>query len=358
VDRFCLGWNPALDQYLEKFDLNSFVRITTKHKTVFRAVTVYGDELNCYVPGKMLHDATPAELPAVGDWCIVGDKFVDESNEPAATIMKLVPRYSKISRMSAGTDSGEQLLAANIDFVFIVTSANKDFSINRLQRYVLLARSGGTQPVIVLSKTDLVDHELLGSIIEDLQNAFPDLPYACISSVSGSGIDQVRGLISAGQTAVFVGSSGVGKSTLVNKLLARHLQRTQDVRDADDKGRHTTSGSGLFFLDTGGMIIDTPGLREVQVVGDANELETMMPTVAEFAGSCKFANCNHGNEPGCAVQAALADGTLSPQEFGNYVRLQREVAFARRKLDQRLESAERKKWKRVAIEARRRDKAR
>jgi ribosome biogenesis GTPase len=358
VDRFCLGWNPVLDQYLEKFQLENFVRITIKHKTVFRAVTIYGDELNCYVSGKMLHDASDADLPAVGDWCVIGDKYVDESNEQASTISQVIPRYSKISRMSAGTDSGEQLLAANVDFVFIVTSANSDFSVNRLQRYVLLSRSGNTQPVIILSKTDLVDHELLGSIIEQIHDAFPDLPYACISSISGSGVDQVRGLISAGQTAVFVGSSGVGKSTLVNKLLARHLQRTQDVRQADEKGRHTTSGSGLFFLSTGGMIIDTPGLREVQVLGDASELQSIMPTVAEFARNCKFADCTHGQEPGCAVQIALSDGSLSHQEFANYGRLQREIAFARRKLDDRLESAERKKWKRIALDTRRRQKAR
>ena len=358
MNKFCLGWNPALDPLLEKFPAEQFVRITTKYKTMFRAVTVCGDPLNCYLPGKLRYDAGPAGTPVVGDWCVVGERYVDESNEPAASITHLVPRYSKISRMSAGSDSGEQILAANVDYVFIVTSVNQDFSVNRLHRYVLLARAGNAQPVLVLSKTDLADAGTLGDAIEEVQNALTEIPFACVSSFEGNGIEQVRALISEGQTGVFVGSSGVGKSTLVNKLLSRHAQRTQEVRTEDDKGRHTTSGSDLFLLETGGIIIDTAGLREVQVLGDADELDVMMPTIAEVAGKCRFADCTHDSEPECAVVRALADGAVSEADLTNYRKLQRELAFARRKLDDRLQKAEHNKWKRIAIESRRRNKAR
>jgi ribosome biogenesis GTPase len=353
-----LGWNPVLDPLLENFQPEQFARITAKYKNKFRAVTICGDELNCYLPGKLWNSTAEADLPVTGDWCIVGDRYVDESNEPGASVVQLIPRYSKISRMGAGPDVGEQILAANVDYVFVVTSVNKDFSVNRLHRYILLARSGNSQPVIVLSKTDLADADALGDAVEAVQNALPEVPFACVSSVAGNGIDQVRALICEGQTAVFVGSSGVGKSTLVNKLLSRHAQKTQDVRGTDDKGRHTTSGSDLFLLDTGGIIIDTAGLREVQVVGDADELDAMIPSVAEFALQCRFADCTHQDEPECAVLQALSDGRLSQDELANYKKLQRELAFARRKLDDRFQRMEHNKWKRISIENRRRNKAR
>jgi ribosome biogenesis GTPase / thiamine phosphate phosphatase len=358
LDKFDLGWNPALDHYLGKFPEARLVRVTEKHKTAYRAVTTCGDYLRCYLPGKLLYGSLSAELPAVGDWCVVGETYADEANDLAATITEMLPRCSKLSRMSAGTDSAEQILAANIDFVFIVTSLNKDFSVNRLRRYVFLARSGNAQPVIVLSKADLAERCEIDSIAEDLHTAFPDVPSAFVSAHSGIGVEQVRALLSPGQTAVFVGSSGVGKSTLVNKLLERDLQKTSEVREADDKGRHTTSGSGLFFVEEGGMIIDTPGLREVQVLGDADELDALMPSVAELSGACRFADCSHKHEPGCAVREALDNGVLPRSDFQTYERMEREVAFARRKLDEQLAAAERKKWKRIAMDNRRRRQAR
>jgi ribosome biogenesis GTPase / thiamine phosphate phosphatase len=354
VDRFDLGWNSVLDQKCEEFSSEFLVRITERHKTAYRGITANGDYVNCYLAGRvMFGSASNADLPAVGDWCVVGNRFVDESNDEAAMISQLLPRYSKLSRMSAGTDSAEQVLAANVDFVFVVTSINRDFSINRVLRYVLLAKSGNSQPVIVLSKIDLSDEQPLAVAIGELAIRFPDSPCICVSALSGKGIHDLRSTLGVGQTAVFVGSSGVGKSTLVNEMLGRNLQKTTDVRSIDDKGRHTTSGSGLFLLDSGGMIIDTPGLREVAVLGEAETLDAMMPNVADLSSGCKFVDCSHRQEPGCAVLTALDEGILTKEQFASYARLEREIAFARRKLDQRAQSAERKKWKRIAIDNRR-----
>lgn len=353
MDRFDLGWNTALDPLLEKFQLDRFVRITEKHKTAYRAITTNGAPITCYLPGRLLHNQISSELPAVGDWCIIGEHFLDESNNPAATITEVVPRYSKVSRMSAGTDSAEQLLAANVDFVFIVTSLNRDLNLNRIQRFVLLSKSGNTSPVILLSKADLCEQSEIDGALEAVQKSFPELLCLPVSSTTKSGLDELYRILLPGQTAVFIGSSGVGKSTLVNTLLEQEIQATHVLRN-NEKGRHTTTHSGLFHLPNGAMLIDTPGLREVQVLGELEDLNETVPEISEFAENCKFADCTHKHEPGCAVLSALEDGSLSEHQYSGYIQLEREIAYARRKLDARAQSAERRKWKQITMDARRR----
>lgn len=354
LDQYQLGWSAAWDQYLEASSIQSFARVTARHKGAYSAMTASAQLLNCFLSGKIQRGSlSNAELPAVGDWCKITEIFSNGGNEPAAKIIEVLPRKSKITRLLAGSETDEQVLAANIDIVFVVTSVNRDFNINRLRRYVLLAEHGNARPVIILSKADLLDNP--SEIREELNRVFPKVEYIMTSSISLSGIEQIEKLLSAGTSAVFVGSSGVGKSTLVNTLLSEKVQKTQEVRADDQRGKHTTSSSGLFFTANGGIIIDTPGLREVQVVADSDDLDRMMPAVGSLAVTCKFTNCTHTNEPECAVQAALIQGSLQEEELASYSKLERELAFSKRKLDQRLASDERKKWKKSASQSRQRN---
>lgn len=353
MDQYALGWSEVWDHHLENYSVESVVRIVARHKNSYRALGMDGKNWNCQLSGRMVHEAELGQmLPAVGDWCALGASFLNESNELAALVETVFERRSQLARMVAGLETDTQILAANVDFVFIVTSMNKEFNINRLRRYVLIAEYGGVQPIIVLSKSDLAEN--IADVHSELQSAFPQVPFMTTSSVYRSGLDDINARLVTGKTAVFVGSSGVGKSTLVNTLLSQEIQKTRDIRGNDDHGRHTTSSAGLFFMPSGGMIIDTPGLREVQILGTEEQLNQMMPSVSEFAAQCKFHDCSHSNEPGCAVVEALEQGDLEESEFNSYLKLEREVAYGRRKLDQKLANAERKKWKKIAIDNRKR----
>ncbi len=357
MDQYTLGWSDQWDHCLNTRSLESIVRITARHKNQYRALTSTGQHLNCHVSGKLLYGSLlGSALPAVGDWCVVSELHVDASNERAATIYEVLQRRSRLSRRIAGETRDEQVLAANIDYVFVVTTCNQDFNINRLQRYVLLAKYGRAKPVIVLSKIDVLDTPAT-LLVDELKCAFPGVPCIETSAVTVAGLDDIRQLLAVGKTAVFVGSSGVGKSTLVNALLGTIVQKTAALRERIEKGKHTTSSSGLFFVPEGGMIIDTPGLREVQVLADAEGIAKAYPTVGELASACRFSDCTHASEPGCAVLAAAAEGELSASDFTVFTRLVREAAYNNRKIDQRLYNEERRRWKRITIDNRRRKNA-
>lgn len=353
MNHYALGWSEVWDPHLEQYEIKNMARIIARHKHVSPALTVAGERLNLFMPGKLLSGyCAPVMAPVVGDWCVFGERFLDESNQPSAIIDVILPRRTTITRATAGLTSDHQVLAANVDVMFIMTSVNRDLNINRLRRYLLLAQQGGVRPIVVLSKMDLLDESSMDGL-NDLDETFPDVHRIYASVVSGTGLTEIRSHLQPGTTSVFLGSSGVGKSTLVNALLGSDTQKTGIIREADQRGRHTTSGSELFFVAEGGMLIDTAGLKGVGVVGDDQSLGELMPTVAELAGRCRFADCTHACEPGCAVQAALNSGTLEQSEWNNYSQLSRELAYSRRKTDQRLAVEERKRWKQIAINQRR-----
>ena len=234
------------------------------------------------------------------------------------------------------------MLAANVDVVFIVTSLNEDLSLRRLERYLILARESGAQPVVLLTKSDLADDPAASLVA--VRSVAADVPVHALSSVTGEGLDAVRSYLRPGVTAALLGSSGVGKSTLINTLAGNELLETQELR-SDGQGRHTTVRRELVQLPGGALVIDTPGMRELQLWVADEALEETFDDVTSLFEHCRFADCTHESEPGCAVKAALADGTLPHERWDSYLKLEAELAHLERRLDKRAQAEERKRWR-------------
>ena len=297
--------------------------------------------------GRLRHRAgARAELPAVGDWvrAVAGAPGTDR-----AVIHEVLPRWSRISRGVAGNPTEEQVLAANVDIAFVVTSLNLDLNPRRLQRYVTLARNGGVTPVILLTKADLcADTE---TAVTEVAAATPGVAVHAMSAWLGQGLEALAPFLAPGKTCVLLGSSGAGKSTIVNHLLGGEALRVSPVRKSDGRGRHTTTHRQLVRLPGGALLIDTPGLREIQLWDgdDDGGLERAFGDIASLATACRFTDCQHGTEPGCAVKAAVAEGALEPGRLASHAKLQRELAFLKRKQDQRAQSEHKKQCRAVNL---------
>jgi ribosome biogenesis GTPase / thiamine phosphate phosphatase len=276
-----------------------------------------------------------ARLVAVGDWVAV------RNTPEAAEIRAVLPRQSAITREAPGSETAAQVIAANVDLVFIATSADSDFNLRRIERLLTVAYQSGAAPVIVLTKVDLNNPD---PYEVELETIAAGVPVVAVSGVTGAGIEAVRLYLSRGKTAVLVGSSGVGKSTLINRLLGEEVLRTANVHKSG-QGRHTTSHRQLLKVPGGGLVIDTPGLREIQLWAGAEALTEVFLDIEELALRCRFTDCRHETEPGCAVVAALEGGTLDTSRFRSYRKLQRELRAIEVKADVRLQIEERRKWK-------------
>lgn len=273
------------------------------------------------LPGKFRHDITSkAELPTVGDWVLVN---LLEAEPDKAVIRKLMQRQSQFSRKEAGEQLDEQIVAANIDTAFIVCGLDDNFNVQRIERYLLLAWESRATPHILLNKADICND--LDEKVDAVKQVAAGVDVSAISGLTGQGIDVVRDRIGIGQTAVLLGSSGVGKSTIINTLLGFERFQTNSVREGDSKGRHTTSFREMAQIPGAGLIIDTPGMREIQVWGDESSLSQTFDDLGELANLCKFRDCSHTNEPDCAVKAAIESGDLDETRLSSYKKLQREL---------------------------------
>jgi len=300
------------------------------------------------VSGRFRHGARGAgAMPAVGDWVAVAARPA----EGRATIHAVMDRQSCFARRCAGGRTDEQGLAANVDVAFLVSGLDRDFNLRRIERYLTLAYDSGATPVVVLNKADLCeDVDAYSAEVESVAYGVAVCP---VSAVADGGAEPLRRWLGIGRTAVLLGSSGVGKSTLINALVGGARQRTGGVRAADGRGRHTTTQRELIALDADGLLIDTPGLRELQLWADADAADDAFGDIAALAAACRFRDCSHTGEPGCAVQAALARGELDGRRYENYLELQAELHHLARRRDQRLRQIEQAKWKQIAHTRRR-----
>lgn len=337
-----LGWSPFFEAGFEPYRNDDLVpgRLSAQHRGVSILLTEHG-ELRADLAGRLAHDSRPGDLPAVGDWVAARPRLTEAS----ATIHAVLPRRTKFSRKEVWARTEEQVVAANVDTVFLVTAFGHDLNLRRLERYLATAWESGAEPVIVVAKSDLED-DVEASLATVEAIAF-GVPVHAVSSVTGEGVEELARYLGRGRTVALLGSSGVGKSTLVNRLAGRELLATGEVR-ADGRGRHTTSHRELVSLPGGGLLLDTPGMRELQLWDAGAGVEEAFEDVSALAARCRFNDCAHEGEPGCAVAAALEDGSLAPERFESYRKLQRELQHLETRQDARLAAEQRKRWKAVS----------
>ncbi len=348
------GWNDFFAAPFEPSAREGYEagRVFLQHNKIYMLYTASG-EVWAEGSGRLRYEARgPEDLPAVGDWVVVRRK----EDESKAIIHDILPRRSKFSRKAAGTRDEEQVVAANVDTVFLVTGLDNDFNPRRIERYLVMAWESGAEPVVVLNKADVVaDAE---EKVTEVEGVAPGVAVVRMSAKRDEGVEQLLPFIGRGRTVALMGSSGVGKSTIVNRLVGEDVQRTQEVRLGDQRGRHTTTHRELIVLPSGGLVIDTPGMRELQVLVSDRGLREAFEDVEEIASNCRFTDCRHEGEPDCAIRKALDDGTLDAERYANYRKLQAEMRQMAVRQDQRKGQEEKSRVKRLTRAFNKSDKRR
>ena len=331
------GWNEHFAAAFAPYARQGYAagRVFLQHNKIYMLYTEEG-EMAAEVSGRVLYETVErAELPAVGDWVVV--RIRRETGKPKATIHAVLPRISKFSRKAAGRETEEQVVAANVNTLFLVTGLDNDFNVRRIERYLIMANESGAQSVVVLNKADAVEDA--AAKVEEVERVALGVPIVLMSAREGTGVEALRPYVGAGQTVSLMGSSGVGKSTITNKLLGRDAQKTQEVRAGDERGRHTTTHRELIRLPSGGLIIDTPGMRELQLLVRDQGLRDTFEEIEALASRCYFGDCSHTDEPSCAVKEALETGALDAERYTNYRKMQEEMRELEAKQTRRAEAA-------------------
>lgn len=339
-----LGWDDFFARSHQSLPLRGLLpaRVVLESKHRYLLLSDSG-EYTAGCTGSLLHLAADrSELPAVGDWVAM----LPRPGEQVADIHAVLPRRTRFSRQTAGARADEQIIAANVDTVLLVASLDENYNLRRIERYLTAAWESGADPVVVLNKADL--HPEPAAAQTEVEAVALGAPVVALSAATGSGVDALQPWLQRGRTVAFLGSSGVGKSTLINRILGEDRQTTAAVSAAVAKGRHTTTRRELLVASSGVLVIDTPGMRELQLwMPDASSVDTTFSDIVALAAGCRFADCAHGVEPGCAVQAALEDGSLDFARWQSYQKQQRERAYAARRQDPRLARESKEHWKRI-----------
>ena len=319
-----LGYNDKLEKLRHENNLMDYEigRVISEHKERYIVKSEKG-ETEAEITGNLRFSAKSREdFPAVGDW--VAMTIYDSG---FSIIHKILPRLSVISRQAVGKFGEMQIIAANIDYALLVQAADRDFNINRLERYLTICNSSEVKPIIVLSKTDLTDEHHISEIIEKIKARIKNVPVLAISNKSQTGYHQIKNVIEKGKTYCMLGSSGVGKSTMLNNLAGRSLMRTDAISRSTNKGKHVTSHRELIILDNGGILIDNPGMREVGITDSTNGLESTFDLIFRYSQNCKFKDCTHTNEAGCLVLEAVEKGEIDRASYENYLKMEKEKAY-------------------------------
>ena len=336
-----LGWDDEWARTFEPYRADGLVpaRVAIEFNYLYRLFAEAG-ELQAQHAGKLRHEST--HLSAVGDWVAVRPS----PGEATATIEAILPRRSKFSRKVAGEITEEQTVAANIDTVFIVMGLDGDYNPRRLERYLMLAYESGASPVVILNKSDVATH--LTEDMDEIQGLAVGIPVHAVSAKERTGVEVIEGHLGPGKTGALLGSSGVGKSTLVNALLGEELLKTREVREHDSRGRHTTRHRHLIVLPGGtGLLIDTPGMRELQLWTKESTARETFDDIVQLAAGCHFTDCRHQGEPRCAVTQAIEEGTLDAGRLEGYLKLQSEVASLEARKSVRGQIEDKRKWKSI-----------
>lgn len=358
------GWDEVWEEKFTAFAGKGLspARVLAQHRHSYSLWTAAG-EADAEVAGALLYRAESGGLPVVGDWVAMRQYAPTD----VAIITDVLPRKTKFSRKGSGSASEEQVIAANIDLLFIVCGLDHDYNLRRLERYLVAASQSGAEPVVVLNKADLCSD--VPARIAEVTAIATGVSVLAISAIDERGSNPLKELllpmIGPGKTAALVGSSGAGKSTIVNQLLGMAAQMTQPTRESDSRGRHTTTHRELFFLSNGGLILDNPGMRELQLwAHDFRQgspqlaVDHAFPEIEALAAACVFRDCTHTAEPDCAVQAALASGEIQEARWRSYLKLQRELRHAAAQVDPNLRRAEKERWKKLCSAVKRNQKRR
>ncbi|WP_167618254.1 ribosome small subunit-dependent GTPase A [Maribellus sediminis] len=348
-----LGYSDQIRNLIGvEFAPAELARVSAEHKERYQVISEDGN-LQAEITGNIRYAAqSRTDFPAVGDWVKIA-----RIDKDSAVILQIYPRYSFLERQAVGKQGEIQLIASNIDVAFIVQAVGHDFNLNRLERYLSICYAGKIEPMIVLTKTDLVKKEELENLQNQITARNAKVPLMLVSNITLEGFEQLREKMEPQLTYCFIGSSGVGKSTLINGLMEKDMLETKAISESTSKGRHTTTHRELLLLPNGSIVIDTPGMRELGITNQEGGLELTYDQIAELAENCRYSDCSHENEKGCAVIEAVEDGTLSEAIYGNYLKLKREQEhFSSTVYEKRLKGKEFGKMAREVVKARKKNK--
>lgn len=317
-----LGWDEVWEAQFREAAIEGErpARVSLEHNHVLRVLSPEGEQL-AELAGKLRHEAkSRSEMPAVGDWVLMRPAPAEGARPQIRAVLS---RRSSFSRKSAGRGTEEQVVAANIDTAFLVSGLDQDFNARRIERYLIMTRQSGAQPVIVLNKADLPVN--IKRDLAEISEVAPNVPVHTVQAKgTNANVDALRSYLSVGKTVALLGSSGVGKSTIINALAGKDLLKTASVRESDGRGRHTSVHRHLLVLEDGGIVIDTPGMREIQLWDAEESVDQVFPEIEAHAADCRFRDCKHDTEPGCSVKAGVEAGTIDASRYESFLKLQHE----------------------------------